>query len=90
MSATDSGGKEGLAKANFIPDDDSDLVGFALPTKNLERNVRFSDDGSSNRTGPGRTRESSRSEPGSSVTRDPIAVSIAALGLGFLIGRLLR
>jgi hypothetical protein len=90
MPATDTGGKEDSSRANFIPDDDSDLVGFALPTRNFDRNVRFADDGSSDPGAFGRVREISRSDSGTSATRNPIAVSIAALGLGLLIGRLLR
>jgi hypothetical protein len=90
MSASDVGGREGISKANFTPDDDSDLVGFALPTKDFRGSVHFADNGRSDLTGPGRSRESSPSELGGTFTRNPVAVSIAALGLGFLMGRLLR
>jgi hypothetical protein len=90
MSSTGSTDDKGPTSESIALIDDSDLVAFASPARNSESKVRFAIDDNSDLVAFSYPRESSPPEHRKSVARNTVVTSVAALGLGFIIGKMLR
>jgi hypothetical protein len=91
VSSKNSNYDEG-SRVSITLDNDSDLVPFAAPVRpdSSGGNMRFSGDDNSDLRAFDSPRSSYPPNVRNVATRNPVATSIAALGLGFLLGRLLR